>query len=141
MDTNVTILLVDDDKLSAMAFKRSFSALKILNRLIEARGGFEALDRLRGRNGCEKVPQPCLILLDMRMPHMSGIEFLEELRGDRSLRRILVFVMTGSISPENRTRVYDMNVAGVIPKPVSGSSFLKTVEMLREYWRVIEFPD
>ena len=57
MDDNVTVLLVDDDKLSAMAFKRSFSALKISNRLVEARSGVEALDRLRGRNGCEKVPQ------------------------------------------------------------------------------------
>ena len=72
---------------------------------------------------------------------MTGIEFLEELRAYLALRHTLVFMMTGSISPENRTRAYDMNVAGVIPKPDSGMSFLKTVKMLREFWRVIEFPD
>ena len=92
----VTILLVDDDKVDAMAVKRSFRELKIANPVIEAHNGIEALERLRGENGHEKVPEPLLMLLDLNMPRMGGIEFLEELRRDPVLRRTLVFVMTTS---------------------------------------------
>src|SRR5258708_32370760 len=93
-DVTVTVLLVDDDKVDTMAVRRSFQALNIANPVIEARNGIEALDRLRGLNGYEKVPRPCLVMLDLNMPRMGGIEFLEELRNDPALRRILVFVMT-----------------------------------------------
>ena len=56
---------------------------------------------------------------------MNGIKFFEELRSDPALRRMLVFMMTGSVSPSDWTRAYDMNVAGVIPKPVAAKSFLR----------------
>jgi len=62
------------------------------------------------------VPRPCLIMLDLNMPRMGGIEFLEELRSDPLLRRILVFVMTTSAAPEDRMKAYDMNVAGYMLK-------------------------
>jgi CheY-like chemotaxis protein len=92
----VTILLVDDDKVDAMAVKRSFRELKIGNPVIEAHNGIEALQHLRGENGYEKVSEPLLILLDLNMPRMGGIEFLEELRRDPVLHSTLVFVMTTS---------------------------------------------
>jgi len=137
----VSILVVDDDKVDMMAIKRSLRALKIANPIIEARNGIEALERLRGENGCEKVPQPCLVLLDLNMPRMDGIEFLAELRADPALRRILVFVMTTSVADEDRMRAYEKNVAGYVQKHRPGQSFLESVTMLELYWRVIVFPD
>jgi len=140
-DTTVTVLLVDDDKVDTMAVRRSFQALNIENPVIEARNGIEALQRLRGDNGYEKVPRPCLVMLDLNMPRMGGIEFLEELRNDPALRRILVFVMTTSAAAEDRMRAYSLNVAGYMLKHRPGQSFLKAIGMLQHYWRVIEFPE
>jgi CheY-like chemotaxis protein len=137
----VSILVVDDDKVDMMAIKRSLRALKIANPIIEARNGIEALEHLRGENGCEKVPQPCLVLLDLNMPRMDGIEFLAELRADAALRRTLVFVMTTSVADEDRMRAYEKNVAGYVQKHRPGQSFLESVTMLELYWRVIVFPD
>ncbi len=137
----VSILLVDDDKVDRMAIKRSFRDLKIVNPIIEACNGIEALERLRGENGFEKVPLPCLILLDLNMPRMGGIEFLEALRSDPSLHRMVVFVMTTSAAEEDRMQAYDRNVAGYILKQRVGQDFLESIGMLEVYWRVIQFPD
>ena len=137
----VTILLVDDDEIDAMAIKRSFRDLKIANPIVQAHDGIEALDRLRGENGREKLPSPGLVLLDLNMPRMGGLEFLDELRGDPLLRRTIVFVMTTSADEEDRIRAYDKNVAGYVLKHRPGQSFLDAIGMLHHYWRVIEFPD
>lgn len=139
--SSVTILLVDDDKVDAMAVKRALVELKIANPVIEARNGIEALEHLRGENGFGRVPTPCLVLLDLNMPRMSGLEFLEELRNDPALRRTIVFVMTTSSAEEDRIRAYDYNVAGYVLKNRLGPSFLESITMLHHYWRVIEFPD
>lgn len=137
----VTILLVDDDKVDAMAVRRSFANLRIANPMIEARNGIEALARLRGESGYERVPTPCLVLLDLNMPRMGGLEFLEELRADPVLQRTVVFVMTTSAAEEDRTRAYNKNVAGYLLKHRPGQSFLESISMLESYWRVVEFPD
>ena len=136
----VTILLVDDDTVDAMAVKRSFRALKIANPIIEAHDGIAALERLRGENGVEKLQPPYLVLLDLNMPRMGGIEFLDALRRDPELRATLVFVMTTSAAEEDRIRAYDKNIAGYILKHRPGQTFLESISMLEHYWRVIEFP-
>jgi CheY-like chemotaxis protein len=136
----VTILLVDDDKVDTMAVKRSFRELKIANPVIEAHNGIEALKLLRGDNGHENVSEPLLILLDLNMPRMGGLEFLEELRRDPLLCRALVFVMTTSAAEEDRRLAYQKNVAGYVLKDRLGQSFLEAISMLEHYWRVIEFP-
>jgi CheY-like chemotaxis protein len=136
----LTILLVDDDKVDVMAVKRSFRELKIANPVVVAHNGIEALDRLRGQNGHPKVPSPCLVLLDLNMPRMGGVEFLDRLRRDEALRSTLVFVMTTSGAEEDRTRAYNMNIAGYVLKHRPGQSFLEAISMLEHYWRVIEFP-
>lgn len=136
----LTILLIDDDKIDIMAVKRSFRDLKIANPVIEAHNGIEGLEHLRGENGREKLPKPCLVLLDLNMPRMGGLEFLEQLRADDDLRSTIVFVMTTSAAEEDRTRAFNRNVAGYVLKERSGQSFLEAIAMLEHYWRVVEFP-
>ena len=137
----VTILLIDDDKVDVMAIKRSFRELKIANPIIEAQDGIEALARLRGTDGYEMVAHPCLILLDLNMPRMGGLEFLSEIRADPILHRSVIFVMTTSAAEEDRIHAYDKNVSGYVLKYRPGETFLKAIAMLEAYWRVIEFPD
>jgi len=139
--TAVTILLVEDDTVDIMAVKRSFRDLKIANPVIEARNGIEALDLLRGSNGQKKVDHPVLVLLDLKMPRMGGLEFLEELRRDPDLHRTVVFVMTTSQAEEDRTKAYNYNVSGYVLKYRPGETFLEAIRMLEAYWRVVEFPD
>ncbi len=140
-DSTVTILLVDDDKVDTRAIRRSLRELRIANPVVEAQDGLMALDRLRGTNGQDKVPQPCLVLLDLNMPRMGGLEFLDEVRADPALCRTLVFVMTTSAADEDRMRAYGRNVAGYVLKHRPGHSFVEAISMLNHYWRIVEFPD
>jgi len=137
----VTILLVEDDKVDRMAIRRAFRDLRIANPVIDASDGIEALQRLRGENGYEKVPSPCLILLDLNMPRMGGIEMLEVLRSDPYLHRMIVFVMTTSAAEEDLLRAYDKNVAGYVVKHRVGQDFMEAINMLAMYWRVVQFPE
>lgn len=137
----ITILLIDNNEIDVIAIRRSFWQLKIPNPIVVARNGLEALDMLRGQNGHEKVQAPYLVLLELNMPRMGGIEFLEELRRDPVLRRTLVLVMTTSTAREDRERAYEKNVAGFVPKPRAGESFTPAISALESYWRAIEFPD
>ena len=136
----VNILLVEDDKVDVMAFRRALHDIRVSNPLHVAGDGIEALDMLRGENGRAALPRPCLVLLDLNMPRMGGIEFLEELRADPALKRVLVIVMTTSSNEEDRMRAYKLNVAGYIVKNRLGQSFLESITMLTHYWRVVEFP-
>jgi CheY-like chemotaxis protein len=137
----ITILLIDDDPVDVIAIRRSFWQLKIANPLVVARNGLEALDILRGDNSHAKLEAPYLILLDLNMPRMGGIEFLDELRRDAVLRRTLVFVMTASTVDADRERAYEKNIAGYIMKPELGDGFAAAIGALESYWRAIEFPD
>jgi CheY-like chemotaxis protein len=140
-DRSVTILLVEDDAVDITAIRRSFGRQKILNPLVVARHGMEALDIMRGENGQEKIQTPYLALLDLNMPRMGGIEFLRELRDDPALRRTLVFVMTTSMAAADRLRAYDMNVAGYFLKHPPGKDFLEAFTLIERYLRAVEFPD
>ena len=89
----VTIFLVEDDEVEAEAVTRAFRKAHIGNPIETARDGVEALERLRGQNGQQKLEKPYLILLDLNMPRMNGLEFLQELRGDADLSSTVVFVL------------------------------------------------
>lgn len=139
--SSANILLVEDDELDVKAVKRAFRDLKIANPLFEARDGIEALDLLRGTNGQTAIPNPRIILLDLNMPRMGGLEFLDEIRKDPKLHSCVVFVMTTSAAEEDRVKAYDRNVAGYVLKHSPGRSFLDAVSMLEHYWRIVELPD
>ena len=135
-----SLLLVDDDPIDMQAIRRSLRVLRIDNPVIEARDGVEALQHLRGENGHDRVPSPRLVLLDLNMPRMGGMEFLEEVRRDSGLRPTLVFVMTTSASEDDKARAYARNVAGYVLKQQPGRPFLETIRTLERYWRTLEFP-
>ena len=138
METKVVnVLLVEDDEVDVMNVKRAFEKARIANPLHVARDGMEALELLR-RDG--EIPRPVIVLLDLNMPRMNGIEFLGKIREDEELRELIVFVLTTSKADEDMTAAYQKNVAGYIVKANLGGSFLEVVTMLDHYWRVIEFP-
>jgi len=135
----VTILLVEDDTVDVMNVQRAFKKNNIKNPLAVAGNGLEALSMLRGEDGYEKInPRPKIILLDLNMPKMNGLEFLKEIRKDPELRSISVFVMTTSNDDRDRVDAYDLNVAGYIVKPVSFEKFVNAVSILSSYWKLCE---
>lgn len=138
--TGINILLVEDDEVDVMSVKRAFRELKIANPMTEAKDGIEALEILRGVNGYVPIPHPLIILLDLNMPRMGGLEFLDELRKDPDLHRCVVFIMTTSADERDRVRAYDKNVAGYLLKHDPGRSFMDAIAMLQHYWRVVELP-
>lgn len=139
-DKMINILLVDDDEVDVMNVKRAFKKNNILNPLHVASNGLEALAMLRG-NGCVQVPlHRCLILLDLNMPKMNGVEFLRELRADPDLKAMPVVVLTTSNEDRDRVEVYKLNIAGYILKPVTFSSFVEAMATLNKYWMLSEFP-
>ncbi|GAB5536914.1 MAG: response regulator [Rubricoccaceae bacterium] len=138
MDTTpVTLLLVEDDDVDAEAIQRAFRQQRIANPFVVVRDGVEALEALRQPGA---VPRPFLVLLDINMPRMSGIEFLEALRDDPQLRQAIVFVLTTSDRDEDKLAAYSQHVAGYIVKSRAGEDFLAVVQLLKAYWRIVEFP-
>ena len=121
--------------------KRAFAKSKIGNPITVARDGIEALEILRGENGHAKLAKPHLILLDLNMPRMNGIEFLEVIRADEDLKAALVFMVTTSKTEEDKARAYGHNVAGYIVKQDPANTFMQAVTLLEHYWRVVEFPE
>ena len=138
---DVNLLLVEDDEVDVMAVKRALRELKIANPLYLATDGIEALEVLRGENGKTKLSPPYIVLLDLNMPRMGGLEFLDHLRGGPNLTRTVVFVMTTSAAEEDRFRAYDRHVAGFMLKHSAAHTFLDALTMLEHYWRVIELPE
>ncbi len=136
----ISILLVEDDEVDVMNVKRAFKKNNITNPLFLAGNGVEALEMLRGQGEQPMVPLPRIILLDLNMPKMGGIEFLTELRKDENLKSITVFVMTTSNEDRDKVEAYKLNVAGYILKPLSMESFISAVSILNNYWQLIEFP-
>jgi CheY-like chemotaxis protein len=135
------IMLVDDDQVDVMNVQRAFKQNNITHQLHIAYNGIEALDFLRGTEGKEKInPLPKIILTDINMPKMNGLEFLKELRSDPKLHSISVFIMTTSNDDKDKFDAYNLNVAGYIVKPISFEKFVSTVSILNSYWKLCELP-
>jgi CheY-like chemotaxis protein len=123
-----------------MMLSRAFKKAKIANPIIGAGDGIQALEILRGTNGRERLPRPFLILLDLNMMPMNGIEFLGELRKDEELKKSIVFVLTTSDTDKDKVEAYNLGVAGYIVKSNPANAFLEATALLGTYWRVVEFP-
>lgn len=132
------ILLVEDDSVDAMTVKRALKDLKVTNQLVHTLNGEEALNHLRTeRNGS----RPCIILLDLNMPKMNGVEFLKVAKADDSLRLIPVVVLTTSKEDRDVIESFKLGVAGYMVKPVDYNKFVEAMRTIDIYWTLSELPN
>src|SRR5678816_2837135 len=136
-DRVLNILLVEDDEVDVMNVRRAFERNNVSNPLFVAGNGLEALEVLRGN---EMPKERRLVLLDLNMPKMNGIEFLRELRADPDLKTTSVVVLTTSNEDRDRIEAYKLNVAGYLLKPVTFPSFVDLMAALNKYWTLVELP-
>jgi CheY-like chemotaxis protein len=135
MASALNILLVEDDEVDVMTVKRAFERGHIANPLFVARDGLEALEKLRSG----EIPnRRRLVLLDLNLPRMNGIEFLRELRRDPDLSPTPVVVLTTSATEQDKLDAYGLNIAGYLVKPVTFSAFCELVVTLNKYWTLVE---
>ena len=137
----VNILLVEDDSIDVKAFQRAMVKQKIGNPVHVACDGVEALAYLQDVFANNIDAAPSLIILDINMPRMNGLELLKAIREDARLRHLIVFVLTTSNDEKDKFEAYNLNVAGYMLKSDMGNSFIRAVELVDNYWRVVEFPE
>lgn len=136
----VRFLIVDDDEVSVMAIQRAIKKQKLVNPQQVARDGQEALDILRDETSTDNVLPPYIIILDLNMPRMNGIEFLEVVRGDSTLHRAVIFVLTTSEAPDDIASAYDKNIAGYIVKESASETFADALAMIESYSKLVVLP-
>jgi CheY-like chemotaxis protein len=131
------ILLVEDDYVDAMTVRRALKDLNVMSPLIHSVNGEEALKCLEDQSN----ELPCVILLDLNMPKMSGTEFLSVIKMNKALKHIPVIVLTTSTEECDINEAYKYSVGGYIIKPVDYKNFKETIKTLDSYWTLSELPD
>lgn len=137
MKSDETILLVEDDIVDAMTVKRAMKDLNVTNKLVIKGNGEEALEYLHDVNN----EKPSIIILDLNMPKMNGIELLRALKNDEQLRRIPAIVLTTSKREQDRYQTFDLCVAGYMIKPVEYPQFVEVVRNISLYWTLSELAE
>lgn len=130
------ILLVEDDKVDTMTVKRALKEIHVTNDLINVGNGEEALEYLRDKNN----EKPCIILLDLNMPKMNGIEFLGIAKKDQTLKILPVVVLTTSKEERDRVESFKLGVAGYMIKPVDYRQFVEVIRTIDIYWTLSQLP-
>jgi CheY-like chemotaxis protein len=133
----LNFVLIEDDEVDVMTVQRAFKQNKMTNPLHVAGNGEEGLELLRSGTVPNKNR---VILLDLNMPRMNGLEFLRALRADTELHAATVIVFTTSNAEKDKIEAYDLNVAGYLLKPVSFAKFVELMATLNKYWTLVEFP-
>ena len=134
--TNAPILLVEDDQVDVMTVKRALKEIHVTNPVVNLENGEEAVKFLRD----PKSEKPCIILLDLNMPIMNGIEFLQVVKHDAQLKRTPVVVLTTSEEQQDKVNSFDLGVAGYMTKPVDYRQFVEVMRTIDAYWTVSEVP-
>ena len=133
----IHLLLVEDDDLDVMNVHRSLAQAPEVASITVARDGIEALKLLRA---CALPMERLVIMVDLRMPRMSGLDLLRELRADAKLKRIPAVILTTSDDPHDRDAAFCLGAAGYFVKPAAPGKFRQIMDALRGYWSVVEFP-
>jgi CheY-like chemotaxis protein len=136
MQSSKPILLLEDDNIDAMTVKRALKDLKTVNPVVHVINGEEGLEYLRDENN----ERPCIILLDLNMPKMNGIEFLKAVKADEQLRKIPAVVLTTSRNDRDIVESFNLSVAGYMLKPVDYKQFVETIRAIDIYWRLSRLP-
>ncbi len=134
MALNRPILLIEDDMIDQMTVKRAFKELKVANELVIANNGEEGLAILNDENR----ERPGIILLDLNMPKMNGIEFLLEMKKNDSFKMIPVIVLTTSKHAQDKVETFSNGVSGYMVKPVEYTEFLEIMKTINKYWSFSE---
>jgi CheY-like chemotaxis protein len=130
--TENPILLVEDDRVDVMTVKRALKEIHVTNPVVNIENGEDALNYLRDANNAS----PCVILLDLNMPVMNGIEFLREIKNDQQLKDIPVVALTTSEEPQDKISCFDLGVADYIAKPVDYRQFVEIMRTIKAYWTI-----
>lgn len=137
MKTNIPILLVEDDDVDILSTKRAFKELEIKNPLVVEKNGEDALQHLRNPDNTK----PGLILLDLNMPKVNGIEFLRQYKAIDELKWIPAVVLTTSANHRDIHEAYLHQTAGYMVKPLNFDEFKEVIKDIFEYWNRCELPD
>ena len=137
MKRPIEILLVEDNLGDVMLTREAFEEGKIINNLNHVPDGVEALAYLRKQGVYADHPTPDLVLLDLNMPRKSGLEVLEEVKRDETLRNIPIVVLTTSEAEADILRSYHNHANAYITKPVDLEQFIGVVRTLEEFWLVV----
>jgi CheY-like chemotaxis protein len=134
--TNKPILLVEDDQVDMMRVTRALKEIHVTNQIVYRENGEDALNYLQDENS----DKPCLILLDLNMPVMNGIEFLQAVKKDERLRGIPVVVLTTSNDQQDKLNSFNLGVAGYVAKPVDYRQFVEVMRSIDAYWTISAMP-
>lgn len=134
--TNKPILLVEDDQVDTMTVVRALKEIHVTNPLVHVENGEEAINYLQD----PQRDKPCIILLDLNMPIMNGIEFLQVVKNDSQFRRIPVVVLTTSEEQQDKVNSFNLGVAGYMAKPVDYRQFVEVMRSIDAYWTISEMP-
>ncbi len=133
MTNKLKILLIEDDAIEVMKLNRTISSLGLKHEIIEANNGEEAIKILE-----EKDKLPDIILLDLNMPKINGIEFLSILKNDDTLKYIPTIILTTSNNHKDVLECYKIGIAGYILKPLKYEEYVSKIEKLLAYWGINE---
>ena len=136
----VRFMIVDDDAISVMAMERTMKQLKIANPVEVAKDGVEALAMLRKAISKNGTLPPYILTLDLNMPKMGGLEFLEKIRNEEAFKKLVVFVLTTSDAPSDVASAYERNIAGYIVKEDPTNTFREALAMLKDYSQLVVLP-
>lgn len=130
------VLLVEDNPDDVTIVKRAMRKSDLKCDLYVASDGEEALDMLARKGEFEDTPRPDLVLLDINLPKINGLEVLAKIKQDDQLKRIPVIVLTISEREEDMARAYDSGAASYMTKPVDSKDFERLIQTVQEYWRI-----
>jgi CheY-like chemotaxis protein len=133
---NKPLLIIEDDQVDVMTIKRALKEIHVANPVIHMENGEDAIAYLRDTSN----EKPCIILLDLNMPIMNGIEFLRVVKNDAELRKFPVIVLTTSEEQQDKLQSFNLGVAGYMAKPVDYRQFVEVMRSIDLYWTISELP-
>ena len=137
MNTYKPILLVEDDLVDSMSVKRALKELNVTNEIIHMKNGEEAMNYLTD----DSNEKPCLILLDINMPKMNGIEFLKERKANEQINIIPTVVLSTSNDDKDKFNSFSLNISGYMIKPVDYKKYVEVMKAIKLYWTLSEAPE